>query len=79
MLACFPSVAPAQSGCASRAEGRQLLEQGQVVPLPEAMRRAGLPSGAVVDAQLCREGGGYVYRVRVRQNGNVRQAKIPAG
>lgn len=64
-------------GCLSRSEGRSLMEQGQVLPLPEAMRRAGV-SGDVVDAQLCAGGGGYVYRVRVRQGGDVKPISIPA-
>lgn len=64
--------------CVSPAEGRELLEQGQVVPLPEAMRQAGL-NGGVVGAELCRGGGGYIYRVRLRQSGQVRVVNIPAG
>lgn len=70
----------AQGGCLSGGEGRQLMEQGQVVPFPEAMRRAGLSSDQVVEVQLCRAGGGYVYRVRVLQSGGeVRSQNIPAG
>jgi len=65
-------------GCLSRQEGRQLIQQGQVATLPDAMRRAGV-SGQVIDAQLCGGGGGYVYRVRVRQDGKVRSVNIPAG
>ena len=67
-------------GCVSGRDGRQLLEQRQVVPFPEAMRRAGISSDQVVEVQLCRGGGGYVYRVRVLQpGGNVRRVNIPAG
>ena len=70
----------AQGRCVSPGDGRQLLEQGQVVPFPEAMRRAGIGSDQVVDVQLCRGGGGYVYRVRVLQKGGkVRRMNIPAG
>jgi uncharacterized membrane protein YkoI len=65
--------------CVSRAEGRQLLEQGQVMPLPEAIRQAGLAGGRVVDAQLCRAGGGFVYRIRILQDGEVSGRTIPAG
>ena len=70
----LPNAAMAQ-GCASREEARQLLDQGQVIPLPEATSRAGIEDNDVVDAQLCQAGGGYVYRVRLRDGG---QASIPA-
>lgn len=77
-LGCAPAPAVAQ-GCLSGSEGRQVLEQGQAMPLPEAMRRAGV-SGQVIDAQLCGGGGGYVYRVRIRQDdGEIRSLNIPAG
>ena len=65
-------------GCISEAEFRQLVQQGQVVTLPEAMQRAGV-SGKVIDVELCQAGGGYVYRVRVRQDGQVQSHQLPAG
>jgi hypothetical protein len=66
--------------CFSGSEGRQLLEQGQVVPFPTAVRQAGISSDQVVDVQLCRSGGGYVYRVRILQaDGQVVAMNIPAG
>jgi hypothetical protein len=66
-------------GCLSSREGRQLMEQGEVVPFPEAVRRAGLSSDQVVEVQLCQSGGGYVYRVRVLESGGeVRARNIPA-
>ena len=78
-LACVSPAAMAQ-GCLSGGEGRQLLEQGQVVPFPQAMRQAGLRADQVVDVQLCQSGGGYVYRVRVLEpGGQVSTMTIPAG
>jgi hypothetical protein len=69
----------AQGRCVSGRDGRQLLEEGRVAPFPEAMRRAGISPDQVVDVQLCRGGGGYVYRVRVLQpGGKVRRVNIPA-
>ena len=73
-----PSVGWAQ-GCASGAEARQLLQEGQVAPLPTALQNAGLGGAQVLDAQLCRSGGGWSYRVRYRQDGQVTSANIPAG
>lgn len=48
---------------------RALVEQGQVAPLGDALARAGLSTGDVADAQLCGTGGGYFYRVQLRQGG----------
>jgi hypothetical protein len=73
-----PSGALAQGGCLSGGEGRQLLEQGQVIPFPDAMRRAGLSADEVVDVQLCQSGGGYVYLVRILRGGEVTTQNIPA-
>ena len=68
----------AQGRCVSGNQGRKLLEQGRIVPFPEAMRQAGLKGGEVVEVQLCRRGGGWAYRVRVLRNGQVKAMNIPA-
>ena len=79
-LAGGPPAALAQGGCLSGGEGRQLVEQGQVIPFPQAARQAGLTADQVVDVQLCRSGSGYVYRVRVLEaGGRVSSMEIPAG
>jgi hypothetical protein len=79
-LAGGPPSALAQGGCLSGGEGRRLVEQGEVVPFPQAVQQAGLSADQVVDVQLCRAGGGYVYRVRVLDaGGKVSSKEIPAG
>jgi hypothetical protein len=66
-------------GCVKGQEARQLLEQGQAIPFPEALQRAGYSSDQLAgDPQLCRNGGGFVYRVRVYRNGQVSSVSIPA-
>src|SRR4051812_14656209 len=66
-------------GCVSGQQARQLLEQGQAVPFPEALRRAGYSRDQLAgDPQLCKSGGGFVYRVRVVQDGQVSSVTIPA-
>lgn len=73
-----PSPSLAQS-CVSGQEARQLLEQGQAVPFPEAIRRAGIsPNQLAGDPQLCQSGGGFVYVVQVLQDGQVTSVSIPA-
>jgi hypothetical protein len=76
LLAAAAVPAGAQQ-CVSGGEGRQLVAQGQVAPLPVALQRAGLGDAQVISARLCRAGGGWSYRVRVRQGGQVRTANIP--
>jgi hypothetical protein len=83
LLTAFAGSTPgamAQGGCISgRGEERQLIQEGKVVSLGEALQRAGLSSDQVVEVQLCQAGGGYVYRVRVLQpGGKVRGMNIPA-
>ncbi len=82
MLLCFtglPTAGMAQ-GCMSRQDGRVLLEQGRVAPLPVALQRAGVSRDQVVEVQLCQSGAGFVYRVRVLQpGGRVRSINVPAG
>ena len=64
----------------SNREGHRLVQQQQVVPFPEAVRRAGLRRNQIVgQPQLCRGGGGYVYRVDVLERGrDYRTISIPA-
>ncbi len=78
-LASVPADAVAQ-GCLSGRDGRQLLEQGEVIPFPEAARRAGISRDQLVGGpDLCQAGRGFVYRVRVLQpGGSVRSVNIPA-
>ena len=79
VLAGQASSAAAQE-CFSFRAGRQFVEQGLVVPLPEAMRRAGLRRNQLVNVQLCRAGGGFVYRLRViGPAGRLRWLELPAG
>jgi hypothetical protein len=77
LLATAAPVSPgmAQGGCVSNSEGHQLVAQGQAITFPEAASRAGIEANQVVGVQLCQAGGGYVYRVRLRDG---RQANIPA-
>lgn len=78
-FAAIGDVGMAQAACVSDRDFRQLAARGQVVSLPDALRSAGV-RGQVIEAQLCEAGGGYSYRVRVRQrSGEIRSLNIPAG
>lgn len=80
-LLAAPGTSPgrAQANCVSGKAGRELLEQGQILPFPEAIRRAGIsPNELAGDPRLCKSGRGFSYRVRVLQNGRVKGVTIPA-
>jgi len=62
------AVAPASAQCLSQAEAREAVASGRAVPLGSV---AGAAGGEIVKAELCRQGGGYVYRLSVRINGQV--------
>jgi hypothetical protein len=77
-VAGLPSAGMAQN-CVSGQEARQLLEQGQIVPLPEALQRAGVSRDQLAgNPQLCESGGGLVYKIRVYQDGQLTGVNIPA-
>jgi hypothetical protein len=65
----------AAQNCLSPRDGTELVAQGQVLPLPVAVRNAGLSDSDVVSVRLCQSGGGYVYVVELRQGG---RKTIPA-
>lgn len=80
LLLCLAGgVSEGRAECVSGHQARQVLEQGQAAPLPTAMQNAGLNGAQVLSAELCKAGGGWSYRVRYRQGGQVRSANIPAG
>ena len=77
-LVASTSTGHAQGNCVSRGEGRELLEQGEAMPFPDALRQAGLPPDQVVDVQLCRTGSDLVYHVRIVEGATVRGVSIAA-
>lgn len=80
VLAMAGSASPSLAqGCVSGREGRALLEEGRIIPFPEALRRAGYGSDQLAgDPELCQAGGGFVYQVRVVRDGQVSSVSIPA-
>lgn len=78
VLGGLSAEARAQS-CVPAGQGQQMVEQGQVKPLYVALQSAGLAQAQVLSAELCQAGGGWIYRVRYRQGGNVGTADVPAG
>lgn len=79
-LAMACPVSPAMAaGCVGGQEARAVLERGEALPFPEALRRAGYTGDQLAGRpQLCDAGGGYVYRVKIVQQGQVQSVTIPA-
>ncbi len=66
--------------CLSGRAGRQMLENREIIPLPEALLRAGVGRDRLLGAELCRVGGRFIYRVRVLgPGGREDHVDIPAG
>jgi hypothetical protein len=65
--------------CVPPQEGQHLVEQGQVSPFPEALRRAGYsPNELAGSPQLCQTGSGWAYQVQIVRGGQVSTVMIPA-
>lgn len=62
-----PGVADAACMSSRDPQAVRLLQQRAVLPFPTALSRAGISNNQVATVQLCSSGGGYVYRVRLRQ------------
>ena len=78
-LALGLSVSAADAVCLSPDESRQILASGQVMPLSDAIRLAGIRGQPVGQAKLCENRGGWFYRVKVLdQRGEVTRVDIPA-
>jgi uncharacterized membrane protein YkoI len=63
---------PASAQCLSQGEARQAVASGKAASLGSMKSAAG---GEIVKAQLCVEGGRYVYRLSVLVGGKV-QTKV---
>jgi uncharacterized membrane protein YkoI len=68
LVLMLAATAPANAQCLSQAQAREAVASGQAKPLGSV---AGAAGGEIVKADLCRQGGGYVYRLSVKINGKV--------
>lgn len=68
LIFTFAAALPASAACLSQSEARQAVASGQARSLGSLQSAAG---GEIVKAQLCKEGGRYVYRLSVLVNGKV--------
>lgn len=75
MLLTFLAVMPAEAACLSQAQARQAVASGKAAPLGSVKGRVG---GEIVTAQLCQQGGGYVYVLSVLKDGKVTKVTVNA-
>jgi uncharacterized membrane protein YkoI len=69
-------VAPAQAACLSQAEGRAGRRQRQAAAA--RVGSAGKGNGEILKAQLCEQGGGYVYVLSVKNGSKVTNVTVNA-
>ena len=66
---------PVAAQCLSQSEARQAVASGQAASLGSVAGQAG---GEILRADLCREGGRYVYRLQVSKGGQVQTVVVNA-
>ncbi|WP_417480763.1 PepSY domain-containing protein [Maricaulis maris] len=66
---------PASAACLSQGEAQQAVASGKARSLGSLKGAAG---GEILSAQLCVEGGRYVYRIQVLANGKVTNKTLNA-
>lgn len=75
LFVVLASLGTASANCLSQAEARTAVANGQAAPLGSV---AGSVDGEIVKAQLCQQGGGYVYVLSVLKNGVVTNVTVNA-
>ena len=75
LILILAAAVPAQAACLSQAEARQAVNSGKAVPLGSV---AGRVNGEILKAQLCQQGGGYVYVLSVKNGGSVTTVTVNA-
>ncbi|POF32333.1 PepSY domain-containing protein [Roseibium marinum] len=75
LVLLFAAVGPAQAACLSDAAARKVVASGQAASLGSVKGRV---QGEILKAQLCEQGGGYVYVLSVKNGGKVTTVTVSA-
>jgi uncharacterized membrane protein YkoI len=75
LIVTFAVIAPVEAACLSQSQARDAVASGKAAPLGAVAGQAG---GEIVKAQLCQQGGGYVYRLSVLKGGKVTTVTVNA-
>lgn len=75
------TVSYAKSDDIDHQEARRLVQEGRILPLAEIVARVGRSvPGEVLDIELEREDGAYVYELEIlRPNGRLQEVEVDAG
>lgn len=71
----FAVIAPASAACLSQGEAQQVVSSGKAAPLGSLRNKV---QGDILTADLCQQGGGYVYVLTVKNGGKVTKVTINA-
>ena len=71
----FALAASAEAACLSQSQARQVVASGQAASLGSV---AGRVQGEILKAQLCQQGGGYVYVLSVKNGSKVSTVTVNA-
>ncbi|WP_208988412.1 PepSY domain-containing protein [Labrenzia sp. VG12] len=71
----FALITPAQAACLSQGEAQQVVASGKAATFGAVRGRV---KGEVLKAQLCQQGGGYVYVVSVKNGSKVTTVTVNA-
>ncbi|WP_208997043.1 PepSY domain-containing protein [Roseibium denhamense] len=75
LLFTLVTAVPASAACLSAGQMREAVASGQAAPLGAVAGQAG---GEIVKAQLCQQGGRYVYVLSVLKGGKVTKVTVNA-
>lgn len=75
----FCAMLPAAAQCLGPGQARQVVQSGQAMTPGQVAAIVSSRGAKLVDLQLCNDGGGYVYVLRVvTKRGRVRQVAVDA-
>ncbi|WP_428651062.1 PepSY domain-containing protein [Roseibium sp.] len=75
LILTLAATLPAQAACLSQAQAREAVASGKAASLGSV---AGRVQGEILKAQLCQQGGGYVYVLSVKNGGSVTTVTVNA-
>jgi len=75
LVLILAAVVPAQAACLSQAQTREAVASGKAASFASVR---GQVKGDILKAQLCQQGGGYVYVVSVKNGSSVTTVTVNA-
>ncbi|MCK7611630.1 PepSY domain-containing protein [Roseibium sediminicola] len=76
LILTLAAIGPAHAACLSQGQAQQVVASGKAASLGSV---AGRVKGEILKAQLCQQGGGYVYVLSVKNGSKVTTVTVNAG